>query len=50
MPKTPHKISIEIKFCTVTLEHVRNEQKKALSIGSWEHPKFIMADMRPKST
>ena len=50
MPKTPDKISIKMKFCTVTLEHVRNEQKKVPSIGPWEHPKFIMADMRPKST
>ena len=28
MPKIPDKISIKIKFCTVTLEHVRDEQKK----------------------
>ena len=50
MPKTPDKISIKMTFCTVTLEHVRNEQKKGPSIGLWEHPKLIMADMRPKST
>ena len=50
MPKNPDKISIKMKFCTVTLEHVRNEQKKASSTGPWEHPKFIMADMRPKPT
>ena len=50
MPKTPNKISIKMKFCTVTLEHARNEQKKAPSTGPWEHPKFVMADMRPKST
>ena len=29
MPKTPDKISIKMKFCAVTLEHVRNEQKKS---------------------
>ena len=48
MPKTPDKISIKMKFGTVTLEHVRSEQKK--SPKPWEHPKFIMVDTRPKST
>ena len=28
MPKTLVKISIKMKFCTVILEHVRNEHKK----------------------
>ena len=34
MPKTPDKISIKMKFGTVTLEHVRSEQKKAPSLGN----------------
>ena len=29
MPKTLAKISIKMKFCTVILEHVRNEHKKS---------------------